>query len=76
MGVVCDCDKKKQIKYQSDNVEKLQLNENRDISKKNTTSTSKLNISGANFIRQKHFKEFNEEYEEINQVGRGKIDVK
>jgi len=76
MGVVCDCDKKREAKYQTEVVEKLQLNENREISKKITTSTSKLNISGASFIRQKHFKEFYEEYEEITQVGKGKLNMR
>jgi hypothetical protein len=76
MGVVCDCFKKRQVKYQTEVVEKLQLNDNREMSKKITTSTSKLNISGSSFIRQKHFKEFSEEYEEITQVGKGKLNMR
>jgi hypothetical protein len=76
MGIVCDCHKKRLAKYQTEVVEKLQLSENRDSSKKMTTSTSKLNICGSSFIRQKHFKEFTEEYEEIKQVGKGKLYTK
>lgn len=74
MGSVCHCSKKKD-KYKIQEPEVLQLQENLQISKKQTMSTGKFNITAANFIKQKNFKDFLDEYQIINQLGKGAFGV-
>ena len=70
MGSICSTGKKEQI-YKISEHEILKLNDNRQITK--TNISSKFNVSRATFIIQKHFKDFNLEYEELENLGKGFI---
>ena len=71
MGIFCRCCKKKEIIRLTESIEILKLNDNSLSSKKILSRASKFNINSSSFINQKHIKDFIEDYEEIDLLGKG-----